>query len=154
MIPLCRLDLDTKCRTQSGRFLYHVGNLLFQNEVGQIVRPKDYDEPCEVIQEWPCLAEHQPFGLLTKRAEHPSQLLVFQLDNGFRFQTRMKDYRITIPFVFQTIDPRVPLAKAEWSARSGRILKHLIGTWPLSISFKESLPQLEVGYSGITISKQ
>lgn len=142
---LCQLDDGVKCRTTSGRYLKHLGNLVFHDELGQHVYPQDYDEPCETMKDWPHLHEGEGFQLLNKPKGFPHDILLFETDRGFRFRVRLVDYKICIPFQFNSTDERIGKGNGEWSARSGQIPPKLVGH-PLCIMYDGNMPKLYIGF--------
>jgi len=61
---------------------------------------------------------------------------------------------VCIPFWFDTTDPRSPRGKAEWTASSGQIWRHLVDQ-PLSIRWDQDRIILQVGFGGgMTIPAQ
>lgn len=140
------------CKTKSGKYLQQ-RNWGYQDELGRTYIA-DWQEECELLSGWPVLQEGEGFQLISKldRALPPHQVLTFETNANFKFRVRMINYRITIPFEFSTKDERVEKAKAEWSARSGKIVAVIEGH-PLHIIFDE-VPKLHVGFSGLVIPKQ
>lgn len=146
---------DHVIRTATDRWLKVVGGACY-NEFGCSVCLREDDEPLQqIVDRFPRLEEGQPFYLLTEppRAAQPCATLLFRLDNGCRFRVQLDYYRLTIPFVFRSTDPRVGQASAEWTAPAGKLLARL---WqqPLQISFAEDDSiRLHVGFS-LTVPAQ
>jgi hypothetical protein len=131
---------DTKFQTESGHFYERLGHG-YRDELGQYVYPKDEEEKCNIIREWPGIREREQFELITKPKGVPNQGLIFKAITGFRVLVRMENYKFHIPFNFKSTDPRVGRYTAKWSGDRYKMLEAL---WEksLSITYEQKKPIL------------
>ncbi len=153
-ISVSDLEADRSyVRTSKGRWLNYGGivrNSLYWHDV----RTPNYhtywqngETILEISKQKPKLMAGDLFSLLIPKDVHsllPDQNLMFQIDHKeFPFRIRLVDYRLIIPFWFESTDPRVGVAQAEWSCPAGKLLHHLKNS-PLQIFWDDNKPFLAV----------
>lgn len=95
------------------------------------------------LPDWPGLGEYEPFRLVSRYtpAFNPREWLMFRAESGLQFRQQLNNYKLEIPFRFNTRDPRVPVADGVWRGNVGQMLRHLVDR-SLSIAFSSTLPTL------------
>lgn len=149
-------DLNRKIiSTENGEW-FKVDIGMFFNEFG-VYCPIDTSKIRikEIRDSWPILMENDSFRLFSRyrRSFLPTEPLLFQKADGFRFRVNLSNYRLTIPFWFVVNDGRVKIAESEWGCPVGKLL-HILVDKELSISFTENKPSLTIdGVCGRMIVK-
>jgi len=131
---LAELTASDKCKTQSGKFYRHNGTGLV-DELGITPYPINYDEPCEILKEFPGIYERESFKLIRKPLITPRTSLVFQTESGFRVRViigevagrvqNTGDCQFQIPFRFKSTDPRIEYGQATFKHSSGKLIAAL-----------------------------
>lgn len=136
-------------QTAKDRWL-KVENGLVYNEFKQILSIRDDDCPIKRIEKnWPYLREGEWFEMTSpvKRSDSPFFSITFRTEQGLYFRCSNEHYKLEIPFIFASTDPRVGDHRGKWRSPSGKVI-NLISKNKLMIYYQGEKPVLVVASQG------